>query len=95
MTVEITEHAKERARERLSWNAETLQKMAQRAFDLGFKPKDLKAAIKRYVDLKGMQYHSTTYVYGEVMYVFRQLQLITVYLIPNKMKGSLKKCKKT
>jgi hypothetical protein len=93
--IDLTEHSLERAKERMSWNADVLLKMATKAFESGHKPKELRAALKRFIDAKAIQHRSTAYIYGEVAYFFKHNRLITLFEIPNDLKKCLKKLKKT
>lgn len=43
----ITEHAYERAKERLKWKSKVLDKMAEKAFLEGIKHKDTKGSLMR------------------------------------------------
>lgn len=95
MDIQITQHAFDRAKERSSWSESVLERMAQRAYTDGFEPKNMKARLKRFVDSKTIKHHSTVYLHGEVLYFFKQNLLVTLYQIPNDLKGHLKKLKKT
>lgn len=45
----ITNHAYERAKERLKWNSKVLDKMSEKAFYSGLKHKDVKGSLMRYL----------------------------------------------
>lgn len=49
MELLITKHAYERARERLRWRCNALDKMAILAFDNGIKHCDTKGALNKYI----------------------------------------------
>jgi len=92
--IHITHHARKRAKERLSWNFETLKRMAEKAFTEGVRTKDLAARLRRYVDSKGIIYKSTGCIYGEVIYHFRDKALCTVLLIPREFRPYLRHYKR-
>ena len=45
----ITDHAYERAKERLRWNAKVLDKMAEKSFLEGIKHGETKGSLNRYI----------------------------------------------
>jgi hypothetical protein len=90
--VQVTQHAIERARERLSFNAQVLLKMARRAFFCGIAYEDTRGALHNFLDkywdaqTKGNHVR----IYGEVIYVFAKNKLLTVYQIPCKVRRILR-----
>jgi hypothetical protein len=93
--MEISKHAFDRAKERLNWTKQVLEKMAFLAFNNGLKHRDTKGKLKKYMDKLWFDYKfcNNARIYGEVMYFFKGEVLITVYQIPNNLKTNLKICK--
>lgn len=94
-TVVITNHAYERAKERLSWNARTLDRMAERAFLEGVMHKDTKGSLNKYVAKLWFKYKHTNNVriHGENIYFFSNNTLITLYQLPNELRKHVKYCR--
>lgn len=89
----ITEHAKERARERLKWNAETLEKMSERAMNIGVKHSDTRGKLNRFMSKIYLQHKTAnnTRIYGEHIYIFADNVLITVIQLPTVLKKYIPK----
>lgn len=96
MELLITKHAYERARERLRWRCNALDKMAILAFDNGIKHCDTKGALNKYITKLWFNYKTANNIriYGENIYFFRGSTLITLYQLPNDMKRLIKCVKK-
>lgn len=90
--IEITNHAFDRAKERLSLNRKSFQRLAEKAFSDGLKHSDVKGRLHRYLDKTFLEYRqaSNIRIYGENMFLFRDNVLITVYLVPNELRKNLK-----
>lgn len=84
--IEITEHAYLRANERLNLGKDSFTRLAEKAFDVGKKQKDLKGKLKKYVSFLAKEYKSVPIIYGEFLFFFRQNKLITTYQIPTELK---------
>ena len=50
--MDVTKHAIERARDRLSWGPGTVARMADRAWQLGVAPSDVSGRLKKFIDGK-------------------------------------------
>lgn len=87
----VTDHAEIRMKERLGLRKKAIQRMAQRAFESGFRRRDTKGRLKRYLDAsyslhgKGNQVR----VYGDFIYIFHSWTLITVLNLPSDLRGGL------
>ena len=87
-TVEASDHAYKRARERLSWKPSTVDKMAIRAWVSGYTLSELSGGLRRWIEKKGEDYVARYYrVYGEYLYIYGYslgtATLATVYNIPS------------
>lgn len=84
--MQITDHAKIRAKERLNLNSKSLERLAEKAFDKGLKSNTAKAKLKKYLDKLYLEY-KTGYgvVYGEIVYVFIGEKLITLWQLPREL----------
>lgn len=90
----VTEHAYERAKERLNWRPKTLDKMAQRAFNEGVQHKDTKGTLHRYITKLRFKYKycNNIRIYGENIYIFCDHKLITLYRLQAKLIKHIKYC---
>lgn len=98
--VEVSAHAYLRAKERLSWKPNTVDKMALRAWVSGFTLKELKGGLKKWVKGKSDFYVASQYrLYGEYLYIFGfslgTATLITVYNIPTEYLGMIPRLKQS
>lgn len=89
--VTITEHAFDRAKERLGLNEAAFKKIVLRAWLDGIKHKDTKGTLNQYITKLYMRYKNANNIriYGEVVYVFSNQTLITVYQVPSELKKFL------
>lgn len=90
--VYVTEHAFEKGKERLSLNKKSLEKLANLAFDKGLKHADMKAYLKKYIDKMYFRNKkaNNVRVYGEVLFIFVEDRLVTLYQLPNNLKKYIK-----
>lgn len=88
MSVRLTQHAVERAGERLSWNAFTLQRMAEVAFMDGIQHTGTTGRLRRYFDALYLEHRTANNIriYGHHVYLFAGRTLITVMHLPNEFK---------
>lgn len=91
----ITEHAYERAKERLGWKTKALDKMAERAFLKGIKHRDTKGGLMRYLTKLWFSYKhcNNVRIYGENIFFFCDNKLITIYQLPNDLRKHVKYCR--
>lgn len=93
LTIEIiiTEHAFERAKERLGLDRKAFEKLALKAYISGMKHAECKGQLNKFITKLFMQYKTAnnTRIYGEVIYLFHGNTLITVYQIPVELKKYL------
>lgn len=82
-----TEHAYEKAKERLGWKRKVLDKMMVKAFDEGIKHSDTKGSLNKYITKLWFKYRTANNIriYGENVYFFCGETLITLYRLDNKM----------
>lgn len=82
----ITDHAYQRARQRLGWKKRSLERMLKRAFAQGRRVDDYSGEFGRYLTAKcrGEGVANTLIIYGEIMFFFCNSTLITLYQVPNK-----------
>lgn len=86
--IHVTEHAYEKGKERLSLNKKSLEKLAIKAFEKGLKHADMKAYLKKYIDKVYLRNRTANNIriYGEVLFIFTDDRLVTLYQIPNNLK---------
>lgn len=90
----ITEHAYLRASERLSLSRDSLNKLSERALNSGLSASNFKhGKFKRYLDHLYFKYRKANNIkiYGDVIYLFRNKVLITLYQLPNEFKKAVVK----
>jgi len=91
----VTEHAYEKAKERMNWKPKVLDKMMQKAFYKGIQHKDTKGTLKKHITKLWHRYKfcNNVRIYGENIYFFSNKRLITLYRLNNKLIKHLKYCK--
>lgn len=92
--ITVSDHAIDRAKERLSWNEATLTRMLKRAMIAGIKKPDTSGRLRKFLDSKCIPHKSTAVVHGEVAYFIRGNYLATVYQIPSDLVRLVKKQKR-
>lgn len=90
--MDITKHAYKRAKKRLRWSKETLNKMAATSLEKGLSHSDCKGRLNRYVTRiwNKNKNANNIKIYGENIFIFRDLILITIYRVPNNIAKCIK-----
>lgn len=85
----ITNHAYERAKERLGWTQKVLEKMSSKALSEGIRHSDTKGRLNKYITATYFSYKTANNIriYGENVYLFDKDVLITVYQLPNNLRS--------
>lgn len=83
-SVNITAHARQRARQRFGWSEDSLSRMAAKAFYLGLGKQEAKGKLGLYFDSIWEQYEKANNVrlHGEGLFVFAGSTLLTVWQLP-------------
>jgi hypothetical protein len=91
--MKVTDHAIHRASERLGWNEKALGNTAEKAWDQGIKHSDTSGSLNRYLTKLFFTYRKADNIriHGEVIFVFCQDTLVTVYLLPSEYKKVVQK----
>lgn len=86
----ITEHARDRAKERLGLNLRALRRLASSALEHGLGQSDTRGALRRYLDGKAMLHPGCfPKVYGCHVFIFgTENALITVWELPHEFRRS-------
>ena len=86
--ITITEHSFIRAKQRLGLNEQAFKKMAVKAYISGKAHDKVKGQLKDYITELYLRYKNANNVkiYGEVVYIFCNNVLITLYQLPNDLK---------
>jgi hypothetical protein len=94
--IKITEHAYTRAKERLSLSRKAIDRLAKKAFIDGRKHSDTTGQLNKYLTKIYLQDRIANNIrlYGEYIYLFRSLTLITVYQLPEWFRKSPERRKK-
>lgn len=94
MNVILTEHAIERAWQRLGWTAGSLHRMVERVVAFGLSEADTGGALRRYLE-EHRAPDSVVRTYGEHIFIFRRdtddLFLVTVWQIPCELRPALRR----
>ena len=88
--LKVSGHAYKRARERIHWNRNALNKMSVLAYTNGLRRYELKGRLKHFINelVEDTEKKPQIRIYGEVLYIFRHQTLVTLYQIPS----DLRKC---
>jgi hypothetical protein len=83
--MDVSSHAYERAKDRLSWGKDTVDRMSERAWVTGVTPSDIKGRLKSYLDGKLNSYVGIEHlrIYGEYIYFYAHDCLVTIYRLPS------------
>lgn len=92
----ITDHAYDMAKERLSMNRTSFEKLTAKAFVCGIKHSDSAGNLKKYIDSKFFVEKSANNIriYGENVFIFSKNVLVTVYQVPTNLRKSALKLQK-
>ena len=97
MSIVITEHAQQRARERLNWSRASLERMVDRVFYFGIAVDRARGRVARYLEAAQDTADVMVRAYGEHLYIFAQdplhadIALVTVYEVPVPLRPLLRK----
>ena len=89
----ISEHAKQRMKERCGFNKKTCERMAQKALESGISHKQTKGRLNKWVTSLFFKKRSANNIrlYGDNAYIFCGETLITVIPIPPSLKKDMDK----
>ena len=95
--VKITEHAKQRTKERLGVSKKIADKVAEKALEYGIKHSQAKGNLKKYIDKLYLQHRNANNirVYNRKVYLFKGTVLITVINLPNNLISTADKIQKS
>lgn len=87
----VSGHAYKRARQRISWNQNALNRMTVLAYTNGLRRYELKGRLKHYTDdlMEGYAKRPVIRIYGEFIYIFRNQILVTIYQVPCELRKYL------
>lgn len=93
----ITDHAYDRAKERLGMSRGAFSKLAYKAYLDGVKHCNTAGNLKKWIDGTWFNYKNANNIriYGEVFFLFNFKTLITVYQVPHNLRKSALKIQKT
>ncbi len=92
----ITDHAFQRAKERLGWNRKTMMRMMKKVYDNGTADKDVKGSLAPWVKSRMERYNAgeRSIMYGNTMFVLCRNTVVTVINAPSKKRVENKICGK-
>ncbi len=93
----ISEHAFQRAKERLGWNKKTMIRMMKKVYDEGIADKDVKGALAPWIKSRMARYDSgeRSILYGNMLFVLSRNMVVTVVNVPTKTRVENKICGKS
>ncbi len=97
MSITITEHAHQRARERLNWSRASLERMVDRVFYFGIAVDQARGQVARYLASRETDDGGIVRAYGEHIFVFgttaalADIALVTVFEVPLPLRSLLRK----
>lgn len=93
MEILVSRHADSRLKERLGLPKSARKRMAQRAFEQGWKHSEARGKLKRYMDHCWLSHKNceNVRIYGEHLWLFSGPMLVTVFEIPKNMRGGVPK----
>lgn len=93
MSLHITEHAKARGRERLSWSAAALARQAPRILAEGVPISAISGSLRRFLDKQVITHRkgNNVRIWSRQVFVFQDETLITVYALPAECRATADK----
>ena len=91
--MDVTNHAKERIKERCGFNSKASERMAKKAFEEGIKHSQTKGNLNKWVTSLYFKNKKANNIrlYGDKAYIFYDDVLITVIQIPTNLVKDFKK----
>lgn len=92
--VSVTSHAKRRLKERCGVSKNSAMNMAERAFNKGISFENASTELKKYISSVYIRHEKTgdnIRIYGNMVYVFDNRTLITVYPIPGDLLNKMER----
>lgn len=85
-SIQITDHAYDRMKERLGWSRKAGERMAQKAYLEGQTHGETRGSLHRFLDGVFLSHGNANNlrIYGEALFVFCGNKLITVYALPTR-----------
>lgn len=84
--ISISEHAYNRAKERLGLNRPALRKLCAMAYCYGVAQSQTKGLLLSYLKQRKVEYPNNTFrIYGENLFVFQNNVLVTAFRLPNEV----------
>ena len=95
-SINISDHAIERARQRLGWSARSLRRMASRVVSVRRSADEISGVLHRYLEEQEFSSGALARSYGENLFIFQrstagELTLVTVWQLPAEVRGVLRR----
>lgn len=87
----VSKHAEQRMKERLGLNKRSIARIAEKAYMNGIRRKDTKGMLSKWIDgvyLKNKNANNIR-LYGDMLYIFCDNILVTVFQIPTNMRNNI------
>lgn len=91
MKIKVSKHAEQRMRERCGLNKKSIERIAQKAYNKGIKHESTKGRLNKWIT--GVYFKNTKAnnirLYGDMLYIFCDNVLVTVFQIPHSIAKNL------
>lgn len=91
MKIKVSKHAEQRMRERCGLNKKSIERIAQKAYNNGIKHESTKGRLNKWIT--GVYFKNTKAnnirLYGDMLYIFCDNVLVTVFQIPHSIAKNL------
>lgn len=91
MKIKVSKHAEQRMRERCGLNKKSIERIAQKAYNKGIKHESTKGRLHKWIT--GVYFKNTKAnnirLYGDMLYIFCDNVLVTVFQIPHSIAKNL------
>ncbi len=91
--IHLTEHARERGKERLGLSGDALQRTCERAFEDGIPQQETRGSLRRWIDHQGSIHRkgNNLRLWGNHVFVFENKALITILHLPHSFEAQVRK----
>lgn len=91
MKIQVSRHAEQRMRERCGLNKKSIERMAQRAYDNGICHNETRGNLNKWITKVYYSNKNANNIrlYGNMLYIFCNDVLVTVFHVPHKLSKDL------
>lgn len=91
MKIKVSKHAEQRMRERCGLNKKSIERIAQKAYNKGIKHESTKGRLNKWITCVYFKNTKANNIrlYGDMLYIFCDNVLVTVFQIPHNIAKNL------